>query len=260
MNRTIPALALWLFLLPALHAQPAPDTGGSFLKRFTYGARFSIMPTNLLRGENFLRTETETGADTEVEYVIFSHTQRTNSTSSHLGFGGTVAYAFNETFTLVADVMYRRPSYRFGEETIEGLDDPDTDEEDERIINEWLEQTDASYWDIPVMLRWHESGPNDQLARYFFGGGIAIRAVSGIKTYNEHTLPNNSVESNNDPITPANRVVPGLVASAGFEFGKDRGFKVTPEVRYTRWLRRTFNSNTSRSNPNQLEFLVGITF
>jgi hypothetical protein len=156
--------------------------------------------------------------------------------------------------------MYRRPSYRFGETTIEGVDDPDTEEEDERIIDEYFEQTDASHWDIPVMLRWHDSGPNEQLARYFFGGGVAVRAVSGIKTYNEHTLPDGSVESNSDPAAPAHRVVPGLVASAGFEFGRDRGFKVTPEVRYTRWLMRTFDSNTTRSNPNQFEFLVGITF
>jgi hypothetical protein len=40
--------------------------------------------------------------------------------------------------------------------------------------------------------------------------------------------------------------------------------KITPEIRYTRWGTTQFNSvisgGTLRSNVNQAEFLVGITF
>lgn len=52
--------------------------------------------------------------------------------------------------------------------------------------------------------------------------------------------------------------VPGVSAAAGVEFGSG-GFRLLPELRYTRW-RQARISGALRPAPDQVEFLLGFLF
>ena len=51
-----------------------------------------------------------------------------------------------------------------------------------------------------------------------------------------------------------------VVIGGGVQFQDDVGLKVDLEVRYTRWLQKTFDAGPVQSNLNQGEFLLGLTF
>jgi hypothetical protein len=246
-------LTCLFWMSPGAPAQAPDDSqtaSGAQVRRLTFGARFGILPANLVESGSISNS---------TEDPVWSESLTTNPTSSHLGFGGTVEYALKPRWSLVADILHRRPSYRSGSTTIDGEDDFET-EEDERLITETYEQTEATHWDVPVMLRYYESDRDAQLARYFLGAGVTLRYTGNVKSYRELTSPDGSVTPDNTPIDPAHRTALGAVVGAGFEFGKDRGFKIVPEVRYTRWLQPAFDAPPTRSNPDQVEFMVGITF
>jgi len=52
----------------------------------------------------------------------------------------------------------------------------------------------------------------------------------------------------------------GGVAGFGFRFIDDYNIKVTPEFRYTRWLRSAFSLDSTQSPKNQIEVGFGLTF
>jgi len=62
-----------------------------------------------------------------------------------------------------------------------------------------------------------------------------------------------------EPASPTNKTVIGAVAGAGYQFRGGRHARFTPQIRFTRWTKPTFDSGFARSQRNQIEFLIGIT-
>jgi Outer membrane protein beta-barrel domain len=114
--------------------------------------------------------------------------------------------------------------------------------------------TTFNVWEIPALFKYNLSSSR---WRPFVDFGASLRHISTIteKTYaglGYATLNNNS---------PAlhNRNSYGGVAGLGLTFKKGP-FELSPEVRYTRWANESFQTSGLRTNLDQGDFLLGISF
>lgn len=245
-------IVLVLLAAPALQAQDtvAPrETDPP--SRFSFGGRLGLFVNNLMN------TETLTIASSDPQYLI----QRgSSSTSGRLSGGATVEFAVADRVSVSLDILYRKVGYNLVSNTILGTDDPDTDDVDERLLLTDYESARANYWDIPLVFRFYHLGRADTRPRAFFDAGVAIRRVSNIRTFRRHVNQDGIIEEDETPITPANDLVFGAVFGGGIQFQGAGGIKVIPEARYTRWTSSTFDAPPSRSNRDQVEIMLGITF
>ena len=97
----------------------------------------------------------------------------------------------------------------------------------------------ASSWEFPVLLKHRISLP---LVKPFFEGGVSFSQLSD--------LGGLSVNHNSNY---------GIVVGGGVEFHLLL-IKVSPEIRYTGWAFRNFDSDVLQTKRNQLTVLFGIGF
>ena len=97
----------------------------------------------------------------------------------------------------------------------------------------------ASSWEFPVVVKHKFPVP---LVKPYFGAGVSFSRLSDV--------PNLSVDHNSNY---------GIVAEGGVEFNLLL-LKVSPEIRYTGWVFRNFNSDLLQTKRNQLAVLVGFGF
>lgn len=113
--------------------------------------------------------------------------------------------------------------------------------------------TTSNSWEFPLLLKYKFSkGP----VRPFVDAGASFRHITGISRVGSFlTGSSNSTELRDPNAT-------GFVFGAGIDF-KLLIIKVSPEIRFTRWGTENFRSGVAdllRTNRNQGEFLVGISF
>jgi hypothetical protein len=128
---------------------------------------------------------------------------------------------------LTADVLYKRLAYEQIE--VDGVTFTHT----------------ANSWEIPVMLR------------YRFGDGDTRPFISGGPTFNKITT-----DAVRDPVEFVKSSSTGVALGAGVEV-KALLIRITPELRYTRKGAESFRDAVGgllKSNRDQIEFLVGLTF
>lgn len=120
--------------------------------------------------------------------------------------------------------------------------------------------TKANAWDFPVLLKWRFApGP----IRPYVSAGPTFRNLSNIEqVQNFFVLPGNvqTTSTTSQPAELQNRFTTGFTVGGGVQLGGRVRF--SPEIRYTRWGWETFRSVNSllKSNPDQVQFLVGLTF
>lgn len=154
--------------------------------------------------------------------------------------GPTVEIRLPLRFSIAIDALYKRLGYEY-QETTPGV---------------VATRTVANSWEFPGTLRWEVlPGP----IRPFVGAGASVRHISGISQVRE--VANVVTEINNAPEFNKRNDV-GFVFGGGvaFKFGRVR---VSPEFRYVRWGSEAFRDPARtllRSNRNQGDFLVGLTF
>ena len=97
----------------------------------------------------------------------------------------------------------------------------------------------ASSWEFPVLLKHRISLP---LVKPFFDGGVSFSNLSDLRglSVNHHSNY-------------------GIVVGGGVEFHLLL-IKVSPEIRYTGWAFRNFDSDLLQTKRNQLTVLFGIGF
>ncbi|MGE5647634.1 MAG: outer membrane beta-barrel protein [Acidobacteriota bacterium] len=97
----------------------------------------------------------------------------------------------------------------------------------------------ASSWDFPILLKYKFPG---FLARPYLAAGPTFNGFAGVSR---------ALQLKND-------FNAGLTLGAGLQLLGH----ISPEIRYTRWGWDSFRdpSGLLKSNPNQLSFLVGLTF
>jgi hypothetical protein len=114
--------------------------------------------------------------------------------------------------------------------------------------------TTANAWDFPLLLKWKLApGP----IRPYISAGPTFRGLSNVKQVVSFFEGTPSPVSER-PAELQNRFNTGFTVGGGVQLLGH----ISPEIRYTRWGWNTFldTSGLLKSNPDQLEFLVGLTF
>ena len=218
-------------------------------RRFHFGARARFIPMNILRkGELVTTTENppiewETKLDRKVPI---------------LGYGITAEYQITTSFGLAVDLLYHQVRYEMLNNIRTGVRNPNSTI-DNRPVTQFREKTRAQFFDLPVIVRWRPTDEYGDPARWFLGAGPTLRQARNIRsTYNQSqpVIPN----PDSSGIAPHNRNIYGATVAAGITAKDDFGIRITPEVRYTRWLGQNFSNFAARTNRHQLQILIGITF
>ncbi len=207
------------------------------------------MPLKLLRN-----------ADTTTPYSSFTPPLEVKSTSKPqsrpVTVGPSLVYRFNNKWGLGVDALYRNVGY------------------DELILTQTIvesgktaefygymnERTRATFWDVPVLLRYTKYQQKGWRPRTTGMLGLSTRFVTGIESYQEFVNKKANVYQTSEPIKPAYKTAPGATIGLGMEWRDEIGVKVTVEGRYTRWQRDVFKNGPTSSTRNTVEVLVGFSF
>ena len=115
-----------------------------------------------------------------------------------------------------------------------------------------LTETRANSWEFPLLLKLRTPGI---IFRPYLDGGISFRSLTGVKQFVT------GLTGSGTPPELRDKHTRGFVLGAGFEVSAPF-VKISPEFRYTRWAGENFRDtlNLLRTNQNQADFLIGITF
>jgi hypothetical protein len=244
-----------ILLAPILRAQGTSRSSSSssareeeeqppFLKRFSAGVRFSILTLSLQSGADITSNP---NTQTTVAQSLTPATQR-------FGGGVTVEYAATRRILISADLLYRY--FGYSAQTVTNVTLADGTSQ----ITTLSEASHARYWDLPILARYTTLPARMASARVFLGGGAVIRRISNIRTDTTVQNPDGTEIYNYTPRTPQLQTTYGPAAVAGFRVKDDFGIKITPEVRYTRWLSDLFTAWPAKQRRNELEVVIGLTF
>lgn len=217
-------------------------------RRISVGGRLSILNSAAISEGSLVRATSSPAYRTELT---------TSWTTGRMGGGPAVHLRLNRRLGVSVDLLHRGIGYQQEVSTTSGTDDTSTTV-DERLTTT-SESTSADYWELPVMARIYYGRRSRGNWSRFFGAGFSLRQISDIRTTRETTIAGESC-CDETPASPAHKRSFGLIAGAGVQVMDEIGLKITPEIRYTHWLRHSFDSPPTRSNRNQVEVLIGITF
>lgn len=184
---------------------------------------------------------------------------KTSPTVNKAGWGPSFELTPSKKFTLSVELLHHSIRYRKESTVFEGVDNPAT-AVDERRKTVTEESTKASLWDIPVMARYHGIRSGGFLGLVYLSGGMTMRHIRNIRTGTGATLPSNQVVYNENPIVPEKKNIFGGTVGLGIRIVDESGLKLTPEVRYTRWMGSTFDRTSTHTVRGQLEVGLGVTF
>ena len=234
--------------LAAADQQPDPDP--VYVRRISIGATLSVLATPLIP-ENSITTNTTN--------PVVQTALRTEATTKHVGYGGTVQLAISERFAVAASLYLRRIAYKQFIDIHTGVDNPNT-LQDDRAYRASQEETRARLMDIPLVIRYYGKDRHDEGHRWFAQGGGVIRRVYKIGSSTQTTTGPDTVCCDLTPVAPTNRIVRGAVIGIGGQFIDPIGIRVVPEVRYTRWFAEPFNKFTTATKRYQIEIGLSLTF
>lgn len=232
--------------LPALYGQassssaPVPETEGTGWRRLSFGGRVNGDPFNILSNKSVNLTPSTT-----VTEAI-----STANNYQKISYGPSLEFRITHKFAVNGELLYHRLNYTQTNQIT------DTVNGNTGIT----ENTRASLWDIPVMLRYRGLSESGFLSKFYFAGGGALRRVGHISTSTATNLPGGTTTTSSVATVPSRRDLPGAVVGVGLRLVDDFNIKLSPELRYTRWMGATFDSNSTRSNRNQLEVGIALTF
>ncbi|MGP0076427.1 MAG: outer membrane beta-barrel protein [Bryobacteraceae bacterium] len=221
-------------------------------RRFSGGVTLSVLGLNLISGaSNTVNNTTEIST----EY-------QTTGASSRIGYGLTIQARITNHFYLNLSGLLRRMGYQ--ETTtvsttvtavLNGSTYPST------TTTSTHEDTRTRLIDVPVLLRYYGTGKRPSSPRWFLEGGGTWRLANDIRTSIDSTDANGNVTCcTTTPAVPNHRSAIGATVGAGIQFTDEFGIKVVPEVRYTRWTERIFDNLTTRTQANQVEGDISLTF
>jgi len=242
-----------MLLAPTLCAQSKSTSSSStreeeeqpkFLKRFSAGVRASILILDILPSAT---TSNNPNTQTAISQTL-------SSTTPRLGGGVTVEYAASRRILVSADLLYRYFSYTAQTVTDVTLADLTSQ------ITTLSESSHARYFDLPIIARYATLPARTASARVFLGGGVTFRRISGIRTATDLNNPDGSHTYGYVPRTAQRQTSYGVVAAAGFRVKDEFGIKITPEVRYIRWLSDLFTAWPAEQRRNEIQVMIGLTF
>lgn len=227
-----------------------------YVRRLSVGATLSVAGLNLVGGSTSNTTTTVNSA------TSVATSNSTSGASSRIGYGVTVQAAITEHFAVAVGGFLRRAGYiESNSQTttvttfINAVPQTTTTTTSTRV------DVRARLVDVPVTVRWYGKGRHTPGKRWFVEGGGAWRDVENLKS----SLSAIDASGNNTCCTfktvqAAHKQARGIVAGAGAQFIDPFGIRVIPEVRYIRWLTPIFNDLTTRTQRNQVEADLTLSF
>lgn len=156
------------------------------------------------------------------------------SSSTQFIIGPTVELHLPAGFGVEVDALYR--NFHYSAST--------------NLVDELVNSTASNAWEFPLLLKYRTPG---HFVRPFLDAGVSFDRWSGFKQITSAA----GLSSTSNP----SGVNTGFVAGAGIELPLPV-VRLSPEIRYTRWGAGSITDlgGALRSNQNQVEFLVGLTF
>jgi len=188
--RTI-VCGIGLLLLPVLHAQessstPAPEETPTGFRRFSFGFRVAGYPFNPMHNktENFTTTQS----------IPATYQIQTSNNYLKVGFGPSVEFAVTRRFSLVGELFYHRLNYTETTLISQGTSNTGI-----------TENTRTTFWDAPLLVRFHGLRDEGVLAHIYFNAGGAFRDATNIKSNIVTNNPNGTTTTSNTPVRPSPR-------------------------------------------------------
>ena len=157
-------------------------------------------------------------------------------------FGVTGEFRLPKQFRLEVDGLYKRAGFANSGPFAGGTD-------------LFYQSTSLNVWEVPVLIKRTITVGK---IRPFVDVGASLRHISTISQYAALPGVQNIQISENSPAFH-NRNSYGGVAGVGIAFKKGP-VTFSPEFRYTRWANESFQANGLRTNLDQGDVLLGITF
>lgn len=223
---------------------------GSYVRRFSAGGSISVF------GFPILPSKTR---DVTINTGL-SVNSKTDSTSRLVGGGVNFQATLTNRLAVNVGVVMRRLRFATTDTTYYGTDDTTTttDERTKMIVERG---TRATILDYPVLVRYYTKNHRAPGRRWFYEAGGAFRQITAIHSIGQTTQTDGTVDCcDEQPLKPTNRMIPGYVVGAGLQMIDEFGIRFVPEIRYTRWARRTFDTQSTRMQTNQVEFVLSLTF
>ncbi len=180
-----------------------------------------------------------TGSNGPLQF--FSQTKR-------LTVGPTVELRLPFRLGVEFDALYKRLNYDRNANLVDALS---------------LAATTGNAWEFPLLLKY---GLTPGPIKPYVAGGVSFNNLSGLTQFTRTTFfPGSRVTAGSGiPLELRNTFRSGAVVGAGLELHA-LVLRISPEIRYTRWDRDSFADSCCgggifRSNRNQADFLLGITF
>ena len=221
-------------------------------RRITGGATLSVLGLSLIPGSSSTVNNT-----TEI-----STQYQTKGASERIGYGLTLQARVTQRFYVDISGLLRRIGYQLTTtvsttttSVLNGATYPTT------TTTSTHEDTRARLIDVPFLVRYYGLGKRPGSPRWFLELGGTYRFANDIRTSISSTDSSGNLTCcTTTPATPKNSNSEGLVVGAGMQFTDEFGIHVIPEVRYTRWMRPVFENLTTRTDPNQVEAAISLTF
>lgn len=228
-------------------APPAPSE-----RRITGGATLTFLGLSMISGAT---TTVNNSSTVSTQY-------QTQGASERLGYGLTLQGRITGHFYVDVSALLQHIGYQLTTTVsttttmvLNGTSFPSTS------TTSTHEDTRARVIDVPLVVRYYGTGKRPRSPRWFLELGGAWREANNIRTSIDSTDVNGNLTCcTNTAAIPQHRSTIGEVAGAGITFTDEFGIKVTPEVRYTRWINEIFDNQSTRTGRNQLEAGISLTF
>ncbi len=175
------------------------------------------------------------------------------------GAGLAMEYYGGERWTLSVEAIYNRINYTMQTDVYWGIDNPATSF-DEREHEFFTENTKSYVMDVPVLFHYRPIRPGGRFSKLYVAAGPTVRWDAHVSSFLTTISPSDITTTNNQVVSPSERVLVGGTIGVGFRIVDDFNIKTTPEIRYTRWGGSTFSNASTVSPRNQLEVSLGFTF
>ncbi|MEP7352841.1 MAG: outer membrane beta-barrel protein [Acidobacteriota bacterium] len=222
-----------------------------YVRRISLGVSVGLIPLSAFGKQNIVDRTEAVGTTPRVE----------NDTTVGAR-GGTVNYGFVVQATITRRTAiaivptYRKFGFHAYVRNLVGTDLSSTFL-DERVETDSNEDIKGHLIEMPVLGRFYSKSHNESGKRWFMEAGPNFRVTSGTSTARSTVLSTGAVVKDSINLPFRKDAVGGTVGFGG-QFIDDFGIRVIPEVRYTYWLNKTYDSYHGRSRTNQLE--INLTF
>ncbi len=219
-------------------------------RKYNFGIRVDYIPFRMFN------TSTATASTTS---PIADYTYTGSTKSPKIAFGPVFEMRLTKHLSIGGELSFHHAKYAQITQKRSGRKDPNAGT-DARPVATFTENTKATYWDIPVIVRYRTLIDKRVVRSFYPLAGVVFRHVGHVSTSNEIVNADASTDYNEIKAKASHGNQIGFTAGIGYRFVDELGIKIVPEIKFTRWMNHTFEGLSYNSNQNQAQVGVGITF